>query len=179
MKQIGFDSEKYLKKKKKKIEERIKMFDNKLYLEFGGKIFDDYHASRVLPGFNPDNKIKLLQKFKEDMEVIFCINARNIEKSKIRSDYGISYELELLRLIEKLQEIGILINSVVVTMYNEGNNISNLEKNLKERNIKMYIHRPTNGYPDKVDQIVSEEGYGKNPYIETTKKLIVVTAPRT
>ena len=177
MNEIGFDSDKYLKIQSEKIAERIKMFDNKLYLEFGGKIFDDHHAARVLPGFRPDNKIRLLQQFKDDLEVIFCINSADIEKSKIRADYGISYELELLRLIEKLQGMGILINSVVVTMYHEGNNISNLEKLLKQRNIKMYIHRPTEGYPDKVDLIVSEDGYGKNPYIETTKKLVVVTAP--
>ncbi|MBP3832060.1 MAG: DUF1846 domain-containing protein [Clostridia bacterium] len=177
MNEIGFDSDKYLKIQSEKIQERIKLFDNKLYLEFGGKIFDDYHAARVLPGFRPDNKIRLLKQFKDDLEVIFCINAADIEKSKIRADYGISYELELLRLIEKLQEQDILINSVVVTMYHEGNNISHLEKLLKERNIKMYIHRPTKGYPDNVEIIASEEGYGKNPYIETTKKLVVVTAP--
>ena len=173
----GFDSEKYLKVQSEKIEERIKTFDNKLYLEFGGKIFDDYHATRVLPGFESDAKIKLLQKFKDDMEVIFCINSADIEKSKIRADYGISYELELLRLIENLQKLDININSVVVTMYKEGNNISHLEKILKERKIKMYIHRPTPGYPDDVNLIVSDDGYGKNPYIETTKKLVVVTAP--
>lgn len=174
---IGFDSEKYLKIQSEKILERIKMFDNKLYLEFGGKIFDDFHASRVLPGFNSDNKIKLLQQFEDDLEMIFCINANDIEKSKIRADYGISYELELLRLIEKIQGMNISINSVVVTMYHEGCNIERLEKRLKERNIKMYIHRPTLGYPDDVDTIVSEDGYGQNPYIETTKKLVVVTAP--
>ena len=177
MNKIGFDSDKYLKIQSEKILERIKMFDNKLYLEFGGKIFDDYHASRVLPGFRPDNKIKLLQQFKDDLEVIFCINSADIEKSKIRADYGISYELELLRLIEKLQELGILINSVVITMHNEENNISHLEKLLAERNVKMYIHKPIKGYPDDIDLIVSENGYGKNPYIKTTKKLVVVTAP--
>ena len=177
MNEIGFDSDKYLKIQSEKIQERIKLFDNKLYLEFGGKIFDDYHAARVLPGFRPDNKIRLLKQFKDDLEVIFCINAADIEKSKIRADYGISYELELLRLIEKLQEQDILINSVVVTMYHEGNNIFHLENLLNERNIKMYIHRPTKGYPDNVDLIASEEGYGQNPYIETTKKLVVVTAP--
>ena len=177
MNEIGFDSDKYLKIQSEKIQERIKLFDNKLYLEFGGKIFDDFHAARVLPGFRPDNKIRLLKQFKDDLEVIFCINSADIEKSKIRADYGISYELELLRLIEKLQEQDILINSVVVTMYHEGNNISHLEDLLKERNIKMYIHRPTKGYPDNVEIIASEEGYGKNPYIETTKKLVVVTAP--
>ena len=177
MSKVGFDSEKYLKIQSEKIKERIKLFDNKLYLEFGGKIFDDYHAARVLPGFKPDNKIQLLKQFKDDLEVIFCINAAAIEKSKIRADYGISYELELIRLIEKLQEQGILINSVVVTLYHEGNNISHLENLLKERNIKMYIHTPTKGYPEDIDTIASEEGYGKNPYIETTKKLVVVTAP--
>ena len=177
MNEVGFDSDKYLKIQGEKISERIKMFGDKLYMEFGGKIFDDHHAARVLPGFRPDNKIRLLQQFKKDLEVIFCINAAAIEKSKVRADYGISYELELLRLIEKLQGLGILINSVVVTMYHEGNNVSHLEQLLKERNIKMYIHRPTTGYPDNVDLIVSEEGYGKNPYIETTKKLVVVAAP--
>ena len=177
MNTIGFDSDKYLKIQGEKIYERIKMFGDKLYMEFGGKIFDDHHAARVLPGFRPDNKIRLLQQFKEDLEVIFCINADAIEKSKIRADYGISYELELLRLIEKLQGLGISINSVVVTMYHEGNNVSRLEQLLKERKIKMYIHRPTIGYPDNVDVIVSDEGYGKNPYIETTKKLVVVAAP--
>ena len=177
MNKIGFDSDKYLKIQSEKIRERIKLFDNKLYLEFGGKIFDDYHAARVLPGFRPDNKIQLLKQFKNDLEVIFCINSSDIEKSKIRADYGISYELELLRLIEKLQEQGISINSVVVTMHHDGNNISHLEKLLKERKIKMYIHRPTKGYPDDVETIASEEGYGKNPYIKTTKKLVVVTAP--
>ena len=174
---IGFDSDKYLKVQSEKIKERINMFDNKLYLEFGGKIFDDYHAARVLPGFRPDNKIRLLREFKDDLEVIFCINAQDIQKSKIRADYGISYELELLRLIEKLQGMDISINSVVVTMYHEGDDISHLEKLLNERDVKMYIHRPTPGYPDNVDRIVSEEGYGLNPYIETTKKLVVVTAP--
>lgn len=177
MGEIGFDSDKYLKIQSEKILERIKMFDDKLYLEFGGKIFDDYHAERVLPGFRSDNKIRLLKQFKDDLEVIFCINASDIEKNKIRADYGISYELELIRLIEKLQGLGISINSVVVTMYHEENNISHLERLLKEKKIKMYIHRPTEGYPDNVDLIVSENGYGKNPYIKTTRKLVVVTAP--
>ena len=177
MEKLGFDSEKFLKIQSEKIAERIKMFDNKLYIEFGGKIFDDNHAARVLPGYKADNKIKLLQQFKDDLEVILCINARDIEKSKIRADYGISYALDLIRLIEKFQDLGILVNSVVVTMYHDENNISSLEKLLKERNIKMYIHRPTEGYPDNVDLIVSEKGYGKNPYIKTTKKLVVVTAP--
>ncbi len=175
--EIAFDNEKYLKIQKEKIEERIKMFDNKLYLEFGGKIFDDYNASRVLPGFSPDAKIKLLQEFKEDMEIIFCINANNIQKNKIRADYGIGYDVELIRLIENIQKLGIQINSVVITMYTGQESVEKLEQTLNSKNIKVYIHTPTKGYPDDVEIIASEEGYGKNPYIETTKKLVVVTAP--
>jgi len=172
----GFDSEAYLKVQSEKIEERIGMFD-KLYLEFGGKIFDDFHAARVLPGFKPDAKIKLLEKLKDISEVIFCINANDIEKSKIRADYGISYELELIRLIDNLQNLGISINSVVITLYKEQSGVERLKNLLKTRNVKTYIHTPTKGYPNDVELIVSEEGYGKNPYIETTKKLVVVTAP--
>ena len=172
----GFDSELYLKVQTEKIEERIKMFD-KLYIEFGGKIFDDYHASRVLPGFEPDAKIKLLKRLKNDMEVIFCISAEDMEKSKIRADYGISYEMELLRLINNLKEKDIDINSVVITMYKGEECVKKLQNILKEKNIKTYIHTPTEGYPSDVELIVSDNGYGKNPYIETTKKLVVVTAP--
>ena len=172
----GFDSETYLKVQTEKIEERIEMFD-KLYLEFGGKIFDDYHAARVLPGFEPDAKIKLLEKLKDISEVIFCINANDIEKSKIRADYGISYEMELIRLIDNLQNLGISINSVVITLYKEQTGVERLKNLLELRNVKTYIHRPTKGYPNDVELIVSEEGYGKNPYVETTKKLVVVTAP--
>ena len=172
----GFDNELYLKIQSEKIEERIKMFD-KLYLEFGGKIFDDYHASRVLPGFMPDAKIRLLEKLKDISEVIFCINANDIEKNKIRADYGISYELELIRLIENLQNLGISINSVVITLYKEQPGVEHLISLLNARNVKSYIHTPTKGYPNDIETIVSEEGYGQNPYIETTKKLVVVTAP--
>ena len=172
----GFDSELYLKIQTEKIKERINMFD-KLYLEFGGKIFDDFHAARVLPGFEPNAKIKLLEKLKDITEVIFCINANDIEKNKIRADYGISYELELIRLIEKLQDLEISINSVVITLYKGQTSVDHLINILNERNIKSYIHTPTKGYPNDIETIVSEEGYGKNPYIEATKKLIVVTAP--
>ena len=175
--ELGFDNDKYLKIQKEKIEERINMFDNKLYLEFGGKIFDDYNASRVLPGFNPDSKIRLLKEFKEDLEIIFCINANNIQKNKIRADYGIGYDVELIRLIENIQKLGIEINSVVITMYTGQQEVEKLQNTLNSKNIKVYIHRPTKGYPDDIETIVSEEGYGKNPYIETTKKLVVVTAP--
>ena len=172
----GFDSELYLKIQSEKIEERINMFD-KLYLEFGGKIFDDFHASRVLPGFESNAKIKLLAKLKDITEVILCINANDIEKNKIRADYGISYELELIRLIEKLQELEISINSVAITLYNGQAGVEHLINLLKIRNIKTYLHRPTKGYPNDIETLVSDDGYGKNPYIETTKKLVVVTAP--
>lgn len=175
--ELAFDNEKYLKIQKEKIEERIRMFDNKLYLEFGGKIFDDYNASRVLPGFNPDAKIKLLQEFKENLEIIFCINANNIQKNKIRADYGIGYDVELLRLIENISKLGILINSVVITMYTGQDSVEKLKQTLESKKVKVYLHTPTKGYPDDVETIASEEGYGKNPYIETTKKLVVVTAP--
>lgn len=175
--EVAFDNEKYLKIQKEKIEERINMFDNKLYLEFGGKIFDDYNASRVLPGFSPDAKIKLLQEFKDNLEIIFCINANNIQKNKIRADYGIGYDVELLRLIENISKLGISINSVVITMYTGKEDVGKLKQSLEEKNIKVYFHSPTKGYPEDVETIVSEEGYGKNPYIETTKKLVVVTAP--
>lgn len=175
--ELAFDNEKYLKIQKEKIEERIKMFDNKLYLEFGGKIFDDYNASRVLPGFNPDAKIKLLQEFKENLEIIFCINANNIQKNKIRADYGIGYDVELLRLIENISKLGISINSVVITMYTGQESVEKLKQTLESKKVKVYLHTPTKGYPDDVETIASEEGYGKNPYIETTKKLVVVTAP--
>ena len=173
----AFDSEKYIKIQKEKIEERIKMFDNKLYLEFGGKLIDDYHAQRVLPGFEADCKIKLLQEFKEDLEVIFCINASDIEKNKIRADYGISYDLELFRLIDYMKSLNISVNSVVITLYTNQKGIDKLKQKLNEKDIKVYIHRPTKGYPNDIDLIVSKEGYGENPYIETTKKLVVVTAP--
>ena len=172
----GFDSELYLKIQSEKIQERINMFD-KLYLEFGGKIFDDFHAARVLPGFAPDAKIRLLEKLKDITEVIFCINANDIEKNKIRADYGISYELELIRLIENLQNLGISINSVVITLYKGQAGVEHLINLLNSKNVKSYIHEPTKGYPNDVELIVSEEGYGKNPYIEITKKLVVVTAP--
>ena len=172
----GFDSELYLKVQAEKIEERINMFD-KLYLEFGGKIFDDFHASRVLPGFEPDNKIRLLEKLKDESEVIFCINANDIEKSKMREDYGISYEMELIRLIDNLRNLDILANSVVITMFTGQKTVKNLEEKLKQKNIKTYIHTPIEGYPNDIERIVSDEGYGKNPYLETTKKLVIVTAP--
>ncbi len=175
--ELGFDNALYLKKQSEKILERIKMFDNKLYLEFGGKIFDDLHAQRVLPGFHADSKIQLLKQMKDDLEIIFCISAKDIENNKIRADYGISYDKELLRLIDRLKSLELNVSSVVITQYN-GQKSAEIFKNVLENiGIKTYIHTFTKGYPTDIDVIVSEEGYGANPYIETTKPLVVVAAP--
>ena len=174
--QKGFDNEKYIKIQSEKIKERFKLFD-KLYLEIGGKLFDDYHASRVLPGFEPDAKIKMFQELKDDLEIIFCINANDIERNKTRAEFGITYDLEVMRLIDNLSNLGFSINSVVITMYNHQSGIDNFIKKLERNGIKTYIHKPTKGYPQDVETIVSDEGYGANPYIETTKKLVLVNAP--
>lgn len=171
-----FDAEKYLKIQKKIIKQRIKMFD-KLYLEFGGKLIDDQHAARTLPGFLPDLKIRLLQEFKDDAEVILCINAGAIEKSKIRADHMISYETEVLRLIEFLRLKGIFVSSVVITLYNGQKKAADFAKKLEDYDVKTYFHTFTKGYPTDVDTIVSDEGYGANPFIKTTKPLVVVSAP--
>ena len=171
-----FDAEKYLKIQKKKINQRIKMFD-KLYLEFGGKLIDDQHAARTLPGFLPDLKIRLLQELKDNAEVILCVNANAIEKSKIRADHMISYDTEVLRLIQFLRSKGITVNSVVITLFDGQKKAEDFAKKLKDYKIKPYFHKFTKGYPTDVDTIVSDEGYGANPYIETTKPLVVVSAP--
>ena len=177
MKKIGFDNELYVKNQIETIKERIKMFDNKLYLEFGGKLFDDYHALRVLPGFELDAKIRLLKELKDQCEIIFCINAKDIEKKKIRADYGISYDMEVLRLVKIFTDLGIKVNSVVITLYKGQASADKFKEKLENLGIKTYIHTPTKGYPTDVDIIVSDEGYGANPYIETTKPLVVVNAP--
>lgn len=174
---IGFDNEKYLKMQSEEIKNRIKMFDSKLYVEFGGKLFDDLHASRVLPGFKKDSKIRILEELKEDAEVVFCINAGDIEKKKERADFGITYDLELMRLIENLRKLDIYVSSVVITLYNGQSGVDKFREKLENENIKTYVHTFTKGYPTDIDTIVSEEGYGKNEYIKTTKKLVVVAAP--
>lgn len=171
-----FDATKYLKIQKKKIKQRIAMFD-KLYLEFGGKLIDDQHAARTLPGFLPDLKIKLLQEFKDEAEVILCINANAIEKSKIRADHMISYETEVLRLIELLRAKGLYVSSVVITLYEGQKKADNFARRLEDYHVRTYFHTFTKGYPTDVDTIVSDEGYGANPYIETTRKLVIVSAP--
>ena len=172
----GFDNDKYLKIQSENIKERFKLFD-KLYLEIGGKLFDDSHASRVLPGFKSDAKISMFQELKDDLEIIFCINASDIEKSKVRAEHGITYDIEVMRLIDSLRDLGFLINSVVVTLYNNQPSVDSFIKKLERHNIKTYIHKFTKGYPLDVDTIVSEDGYGANPYIETTKKIVLVNAP--
>ena len=174
---IGFDNALYMTKQKEHILERISRFNGKLYLEFGGKLFDDYHAARVLPGFEPDAKIRLLCELRDKAEVVFCISAANIEKTKIRADLGISYEMDLLRQIDVITGLGIEVNSVVITQYSGQAAADLFVQKLNARGVTNYIHRPIAGYPSDVDHIVSDEGYGSNPYIVTTKPLVVVTAP--
>ena len=174
---IGFDSEKYMQIQSKHILERIDNFGGKLYLEFGGKLFDDLHASRVLPGFDENAKIKLLQKLKDKCEIIFCISASDIERNKIRADYGITYGAEILRLIDAMTSMKIKVNSIVITKFEDQPSAIAYKNKLEARGIKVYMHGLTKGYPTDVDTIVSDEGYGKNPYIETTRPLVVVNAP--
>lgn len=174
---IGFDNDLYIKKQKEYITERIKKFGNKLYLEFGGKLFDDYHAARVLPGFDLNGKVRLLREFNDQAEVIFCINAADIEKKKIRADFGISYDMDVLRLIDNLRGMDISVNSVVITQYAGQPSVEAFRKKLEMRGEKCYFHYPIKGYPLDVERIVSDEGYGANPYIETTRPLVVITAP--
>lgn len=172
----GFDNEKYVKIQSEKIKERFKLFD-KLYLEVGGKLFDDSHAARILPGFKNDVKISMFQELKNDLEIIFCINAGDIEKNKTRGEYGITYDNEVLKLINNSKKMGFSVNSVVITLYNNQVSVDKFIKKLNRNGIKTYVHTYTKGYPTDVDTIVSEEGYGANPYVETTKKLILVNAP--
>ena len=172
----GFDNDKYVKIQSEKIKERFKLFD-KLYLEVGGKLFDDSHAARILPGFKNDVKINMFQELKDDLEIIFCINAGDIEKNKTRGEYGITYDVEVLRLIDKSKKMGFSVNSVVITLYKNQASVDKFIKRLNRNGIKTYIHTFTKGYPTDVDTIVSEEGYGANPYVETTKPLILVNAP--
>lgn len=171
----GFNNKKYVKIQSKKIKERFKMFD-KLYLEVGGKLFSDNHAARVLPGFDPAAKINMFLELKKDLEIIFCINANDIEKNKIRSEFGITYDIEMFNIINNARNLGFEVNSVVITLYDNQPSVENFIKRLERQNIKTYIHRYTKGYPTDVDTIVSDEGYGANPYIETTKKLVLVNA---
>lgn len=177
MKKIGFDNETYLSMQSEHIEERIAQFGGKLYLEFGGKLFDDYHASRVLPGFEPDSKVRLLLKMKESAEIVIVISAGDIEKNKVRSDLGITYDLDVLRLIDAFRSIGLFVGSVVIAQYAGQPAADQFKKRLTGLGVPVYTHYPIAGYPMNIPLIVSDEGYGKNEYIETSRPLVVVTAP--
>ena len=172
----GFDNDKYVKIQSEHIKERFSLFD-KLYLEVGGKLFDDNHAARVLPGFKNDAKISMFQELKDDLEIIFCINAGDIEKNKTRAEYGITYDTELIRIINRSESLGFKVNSVVITLYKNQASVDKFIKKLNRQGITTYVHTFTKGYPTDVDTIVSDEGYGKNEFIKTTKKLILVNAP--
>lgn len=172
----GFDPDKYLEEQSKYILERVHDYD-KLYLEFGGKLLWDLHAMRVLPGFDPNAKIKLLHKLREKVEVIICVYAGDIERNKIRGDFGITYDMEVLRIIDDLRSYDLDVNSVVITRYDDQPAATVFMNKLERRGIKVTTHRSTKGYPTDVDTIVSDEGYGKNPYIETSKPIVVVSAP--
>ena len=177
MQAVGFDNQKYLKTQSEQIQKRIAQFGGKLYLEFGGKLFDDYHASRVLPGFQPDSKIRMLQKISDDVEIVIAINAADIEKNKVRGDLGITYDEDVLRLIDTFRSMDLYVGSVVLTRYSGQPAADAFLRRLQSLGIRSYRHYPIAGYPSDVEHIVSDEGLGKNDYIETSRSLIVVTAP--
>lgn len=174
---IGFDNQKYLSMQSEHIRERINQFDNKLYLEFGGKLFDDYHASRVLPGFAPDSKLQMLMQLSDQAEIVVVISAGDIEKNKVRGDLGITYDVDVLRLIEAFRGKGLYVGSVAITQYTGQKSADAFKKKLENLDIPVYILYSIDGYPNNVSHIVSDEGYGKNDYIKTTRPLVVITAP--
>ncbi|MCI8416634.1 MAG: DUF1846 domain-containing protein [Lachnospiraceae bacterium] len=173
----GFDNDKYLEMQSEQIRRRIGQFGGKLYMEFGGKLFDDFHAARVLPGFQPDSKIRMLAQMKEHAEVVIVINAGDIEKNKKRGDYGITYDADVLRLIDAFDGYGLYVSSVVLTQFRDQPSAAAYQKKLETLGLRVYRHYVIPGYPSDVSRIVSEEGYGKNEYIETTRSLVIVTAP--
>ncbi len=173
----GYDNEKYIRTQSAHIRERIAKFGGKLYLEFGGKLYDDYHASRVLPGFQPDSKLQMLLQLKEQVEMVIAINADDIEKSKVRGDLGITYDRDVIRLIQVFRELGLYVSSVVLTMYKDLPVVQAFQSRLEGLGVRVYHHFDIPGYPSNIAHIVSDEGYGKNDYIETTRELVVVTAP--
>ncbi len=178
MNKIGFDSEKYLSVQTEKIIERIDDFGGKLYLEFGGKLFDDFHASRVLPGFRPDSKIQMLSKLKDRAEIVIVISSFDISKNKVRADLGITYDVDVLRLIEVFRGYGLYVGSVVITQFDETNEPALIfKKRLEKLGLKVYLHYPIKGYPTNIPLIISDDGYGKNEYVETSRDLVVITAP--
>ncbi len=177
MKKIGFCNDRYLQMQSEHIKERIALFGDKLYLEFGGKLFDDHHASRVLPGFAPDSKLKMLMELQDDVEILIVISANDIEKNKVRNDLGITYDVEVLRLIDAYREIGLYVGSVTITHFANQPAAISFKQHLENLGVKVFLHYPIIGYPNNIPFIVSEDGYGKNDYIETSKPLVVVTAP--
>ena len=177
MARIGFDNEKYIEMQSERIRDRINEFGGKLYLEFGGKLFDDYHAARVLPGFEPDSKVRMLRSFGSQVEIIVVISANDIEKNKLRGDLGISYDDDALRLMDAFRSMGLYVGSVVVTQYAGQPSADQFRRKLTSLGIRSYRHYPIKGYPTDVKNIVSEDGYGRNDYVETTRPLVVVTAP--
>lgn len=174
---IGFDNDKYLQMQSERIKQRISEFGGKLYLEFGGKLFDDYHASRVLPGFQPDSKLQMLLQLKDQAEIVIVISAEDIEKNKIRGDLGITYDVDVFRLIDAFRSRGLMVGSVVLTKYVSAAKVTAFEQKLKDAGIPSYRHYVIEGYPSNISQIVSDNGYGKNDYIETERELVVITAP--
>ena len=173
----GFDNDKYLKIQSEHIKERISQFGDKLYLEFGGKLFDDYHASRVLPGFAPDSKLQMLMQLSDVAEIVIVISAADIEKNKVRGDLGITYDVDVVRLIGEFEKKGLYVGSVVITQFAGQNGAVQFREKLEKRGIKVYQHYKIEGYPANIPLIVSENGFGKNDYIETTRPLVVITAP--
>ena len=174
---IGFDNEKYLSEQSTEILQRVERFGSKLYLEFGGKLLFDYHASRVLPGYDPNVKMRLLQKLRDNVDIILCIYAGDIERKKMRADFGISYDADAQKLIDDLRGWGIDVCGVVITRFEGQPAASQFKNKLERRGIRVCTHRFTKGYPTDIETIVSEEGYGANQYIETTKPIVVVTGP--
>ena len=177
MANIGFDNEQYLLTQSERIRNRINQFGGKLYLEFGGKLYDDYHASRVLPGFQPDSKLRMLLQMKDQVEMVIAINAGDIEKNKVRGDLGITYDRDVIRLIDIFRDLGLYVSSVVLTRYTDQSTVRAFQSRLESLGIKVYHHYDIAGYPSDTAHIVSDAGFGKNDFIETTRELVVVTAP--
>ena len=174
---IGFDNDKYLKMQSEHIRQRIAQFGDKLYLEFGGKLFDDYHASRVLPGFKPDSKLQMLLQLKDEAEIVIVINSDDIEKNKVRGDLGITYDVDVIRLFNVFTKIGLYVSSVVLTRYDNQPTADAFQERLESLGIRVYHHYSIKGYPSNLQHIISDAGYGKNDYIETSRRLVVITAP--
>ena len=177
MKKLGFDNDKYLRLQTEKILQRVEQFGGKLYMEFGGKLFDDHHASCVLPGFRPDSKMRMLLQLKDQAELVIAISADDIEKNKRRGDLGITYDVDVMRLIDTFREYGLYVGSVVLTKFTGQKTAEQFQRKLEALGVQVYRHYPIADYPSNIPFIVSDEGFGKNDYIETTRPIVVVTAP--